>query len=134
VATTVIVHFVGSAGASPPGPIAEPSPEMVVDDYLRREFVQRDEGAAKALECHSPKLADVKAKAADLKSRKSTYGTKINSTWSDIRTSTVSATSVNVTVNIAFTLSDGAEKTSQSWTFLTAKEGSWKVCGGQVNS
>jgi hypothetical protein len=123
----------GSAGYRPAQASAAADtrrPDQVVAAYLQDRFVTRDDAAAAPLTCKAPQLSAVDDRLSEQKSREGTFNVKIDVSWSNLRTSSTTATSATVDLDLTRKVA-GTEQATEPWTFTVAKEGSWKVCAGR---
>jgi hypothetical protein len=107
------------------------APDVVVDNFLRAYFVERDESKALLFACSdTSQLREISAFREDLESRERRFNTSFTVTWGSL-TPVERADSVDVLVDLRlFTVVDGFEQSDvQSWRFETRDQEGWRVCG-----
>jgi hypothetical protein len=111
--------------------IERTAPDAVVDSFLRSYFVNRDDKEAALYQCESGgdfrQAADLRS---DIVSRESQYTIGIRVSWTDLTVSNVGG-QTTVTTELRRAISDGSERTSDSWRFILVDEDGWRVCGAE---
>ena len=108
------------------------SPSLVVRQYLRATFEDRDNGRASLFICAKPEtLAEVQEVLSDIRTRETRFGVKIVVAWEGFST-TEQGTNASVSTNLLIRVPEANGSTSESldhWIFTTVKTDGWRVCG-----
>lgn len=124
------VAYVVYDGATAPDRSA---PDVVVSNYLRALFVDRDEAAAALFTCaNSSGLAAIRALRDDLGSRERHFSTTFTVSWGSL-TRVDRPDSVDVLVDLKLSAVVGGFEQSdlQPWRFDTRQENGWRICAAE---
>ncbi|MFF5295435.1 hypothetical protein [Paractinoplanes globisporus] len=109
--------------------IKRTAPDAVVDNFLRAYLVDRDDKEAALYQCKSGgDFAEIAAFRSDIVSRESQYSIGIRVSWTSLTIATEGG-KTTVTTDIRRAISDGSERTSDTWRFAMVDQGGWRVCG-----
>lgn len=133
--TTQLIVFAGdhkSKGAAPPrsSERTTETPDEVVDKCLRDSLVDRDNAAAKVLQCRTSSLTPMDSYVADLTNRETRFNVTIASTWTNLLSYAESTDEATVQLDLIRTVVPATERTSETWTFGLTDENGWKATAG----
>lgn len=108
------------------------APDVVVDNFLRALFADRDRAKAKLWACSSTgRLGEILSMQEDLDRREHTFQAAFNVTWGELAVLRKSDDKADVVVELKLSaMVDGfAQNDLQTWRFETEDEDGWRVCG-----
>jgi hypothetical protein len=109
--------------------IKRSAPDAVVDNFLRAFLVNRDDKEASLYQCKSGgDFTAITAFRSDIVNRESQYSIGIRASWTSLTVAT-DAGQTTVTTDIRRAISDGSERTSDTWRFAMVDQDGWRVCG-----
>jgi hypothetical protein len=109
--------------------IKRSAPDAVVDSFLRAYLVDRDDKEAALYQCKSGgDFSKVSAFRSDIVSREGQYSISIVVSWTSLTVASGGG-QTTVTTDIRRTISDGSERTSDTWRFVMVDQDGWRVCG-----
>ncbi|WP_344142616.1 hypothetical protein [Polymorphospora rubra] len=109
------------------------APDVVVDNYLRATFTNRDDLQAEAFLCEAPANIDlIHALRDEIDDREMRFGVDVVVTWSSLTPHNATEEAADVEVGLVITgQSDGQVRSrrSETWSFSLRRESrDWQIC------
>jgi hypothetical protein len=124
------VAFVAYREATEPDRSA---PDVVVDNYLRAMFVERNDAEAEAYSCRGePDLGMAKVLRDEIERREADFDVEVRVSWGRLSRSTIDAQREVVETELTIaSFSEGAPRgrRNEIWRFEVVDEDGWRVCG-----
>jgi hypothetical protein len=112
--------------------IVRAEPDAVADNFLRAYLVNRDDKAAALYQCESGgDFSQITALRSDLVSREDKFSIGIRVSWTSLIVGQEDGQTV-VTTELRQAISDGSERTTDSWRFPMVDQDGWRVCGAEL--